>query len=198
MLRLLFRVSLLLTALLILPVVGIRARPYDDSELRRVFAPLTGCVAPCFLGIQPGVTTVDEAIGILEDHVWVGEIDTATSQLDNGMIVFRWTDSTPKILDRHTYALLNVWDETIRYMVVPTTVPTGYLVILEGTPTDTTLIPTYNRPAVSARNFERSLVIYARPSCPFTRDSFWDSPGTMIFRDNLSQTDREEWQTSVC
>ena len=33
------------------------------------------CHAPCFMGITPGETTMDEAIEILEGHEWVERIE---------------------------------------------------------------------------------------------------------------------------
>lgn len=198
MVRLLFRLAPLLTALLLLPVALIRSQTYDDSELRTVFAPSASCPSSCFLGIQPGVTTAEEAIAILTGHAWVQDVDAATAFLDNGMIVFRWNDATPSILDQRTYAVLNVWDRVIRYAVVPTTVPTGYLLMLEGRPTDMTLIENYNRQAVSARYLEHSLMVYAQLTCPLTHDAFWHTPATMIFRADLDEIDSVVFQPHSC
>jgi hypothetical protein len=68
MLRPVLKLSLLLIVLLALPIILIRAQPYDDSELRAFLTPSEGCPAPCFMGIRPGVTTTEEAIAILEAH----------------------------------------------------------------------------------------------------------------------------------
>ena len=61
----LLRWILLLWGLFLLPVLLIRAQPYDDSELRAFLTPPEGCPAPCFMGIRPGVTTVEEVTAIL-------------------------------------------------------------------------------------------------------------------------------------
>lgn len=66
MFRLLLRPILLLTLLAALPIFAIRAQRYDDSELRAFLTPPEGCPPPCFMGIRPGVTTVDEALAILD------------------------------------------------------------------------------------------------------------------------------------
>jgi hypothetical protein len=58
----LLRISILIAVLLALPIFFIRAQPYDDSELRT----LLNCPTPCFIGIRPGVTTVQAAVQILE------------------------------------------------------------------------------------------------------------------------------------
>lgn len=63
----------------------IHAQPYDDHELRALLMP-EGCEMPCFMGIRPGVTTVDEAVKILENSGWVNPIDGAVGELDlNGL-----------------------------------------------------------------------------------------------------------------
>ncbi len=61
---------LLLTAVLLV----IRSQPYDDRELREILLP-TDCPAPCFMGIRPGVTTMEEAVKLLEASGWVEAID---------------------------------------------------------------------------------------------------------------------------
>jgi hypothetical protein len=59
------RLSLPLILLFTAALAVIRAQPYDDHELRELLLP-AGCPAPCFMGIRPGVTTVEEAVKILE------------------------------------------------------------------------------------------------------------------------------------
>lgn len=67
----LLRWMALLVSLLLMPVLLIRARPYDDSQLRALLTPPDGCPAPCFMGIRPGISSADEAFAILRDHAWV-------------------------------------------------------------------------------------------------------------------------------
>lgn len=59
------KLALLLSAVCLVPLALIRAQPYDDSELRAFLTPPEGCPAPCFMGIRPGVTTVEEALDLL-------------------------------------------------------------------------------------------------------------------------------------
>ncbi len=58
--------ALLLSGLFLLPVLLIRAQPYDDGGLRAFLTPPEDCPAPCFMGIRPGVTTTEEALEILK------------------------------------------------------------------------------------------------------------------------------------
>lgn len=64
--RFLFKLGFAFTLLFTVCIALIRAQPYDDSELRAFLTPPEGCPAPCFMGIRPGVTTMEEAIAVLE------------------------------------------------------------------------------------------------------------------------------------
>lgn len=59
------RVATRLTLLLLMPILLIRARPYDSSMLRAALMP-AGCAPPCFMGLRPGETTLKEAIRFFE------------------------------------------------------------------------------------------------------------------------------------
>jgi hypothetical protein len=54
-----------LTLLLSVSIAVIRAHPYDDIAMRAFLVPSLECPMPCFLGIRPGATTVEEAHSIL-------------------------------------------------------------------------------------------------------------------------------------
>lgn len=73
MTRFLIRLALPFLALFTATIGLIRARPYDDHGLRDLLLPLD-CPAPCFMGIRPGVTTLEEAQSMLENISWVGTI----------------------------------------------------------------------------------------------------------------------------
>ncbi|MBI1278944.1 MAG: hypothetical protein GC179_12520 [Anaerolineaceae bacterium] len=99
MLRFYLRPLLVLIALFTAVLLMIRAQPYDDHELRELLLP-EGCPAPCFMGIRPGVTTIDEAIEMLEKsgrikivaHDPISDRDTSTLRL-------AWNRSQLKFID---------------------------------------------------------------------------------------------------
>jgi hypothetical protein len=51
----------------------IRTQPYDDREWRDLLLP-PDCPAPCFLGIRPGGTSVEEALRLLEHDQRVEQV----------------------------------------------------------------------------------------------------------------------------
>jgi hypothetical protein len=56
-----------MTLLLVTPILLIRAQPYDNSALRSVLMP-DGCAPPCFMGLRPGESTLNEAIRFFEQR----------------------------------------------------------------------------------------------------------------------------------
>jgi hypothetical protein len=61
--------------LLFAAAVGLtRAQPYDDSMLRAMLTTSDSCTLPCWQGIEPGVTSVHDALIALERSEWVGEV----------------------------------------------------------------------------------------------------------------------------
>lgn len=94
------RILLKLTIPLVLVFAGaltlVRAREYDDSDLRAIFSP-TDCTAPCFLGIRPNVTRADDALTLLESHPWVESVNVIRSSVIQ-RLTWRWNGSQPAFL----------------------------------------------------------------------------------------------------
>jgi hypothetical protein len=102
--RLLLKATFGLCILFTLPMILIRAQPYDDSELRNFLMPPEDCPAPCFMGIQPGVTTVDEAIAILQAHEWVDEVlskPTADTGDKRWWSIWTWSGLQPNSINNN-------------------------------------------------------------------------------------------------
>jgi hypothetical protein len=72
----------------------IHAQPYDEHERYQRFIP-DGCTSACFVGIQPGVTTVDEALKLLQASRWISQIDNRTVNNVSGYISWQWSDQKP-------------------------------------------------------------------------------------------------------
>src|SRR5262245_29374883 len=93
--------TLLLTVLFAACIGVIRAQPYDDADLRAFLTPGDDCRMPCFLGIRPGVTTLEEAAGILQAHEWVGDITIENyphGDMPWGFVRWNWNGQQPAFL----------------------------------------------------------------------------------------------------
>ena len=150
MIRYLLRWALLLTAFFALPVVLIRAQPYDDGELRAFLTPPEGCSAPCFMGIRPGVTTVNEAIAILEGHEWVADVGGDYLELMREanydkpqvawVIVWEWSRDAPDWIKGDLNSNLVVAGRQVTAILISTRIPLGDVLMAYGIPEDGQLV----------------------------------------------------------
>ncbi len=125
----------LCSALLVLPVLVIRAQPYDDSPLRAVMTPPQDCPAPCFMGIQPGVTSTRQALRMLERHDWIARFGDRQRSRDVLMYLsWEWNDSHPYLPPGPLDNNLTGAEGTINSISVQTTIPLVELWWLYGPP----------------------------------------------------------------
>jgi len=80
---LLLKFTLPLIVLMALPLLLIHAQPYDDSDLRAFLTPPVGCLAPCFMGIQPGLTKVRAGGAYLDASARIESIRAVSFQFYN-------------------------------------------------------------------------------------------------------------------
>lgn len=138
MFRLYVKLAVLVTAAAVLPMLLIRARPYDDSHLRALFLPPEGCPSPCLLGIRPGETSIPRAMRILNAHEWVSDALYHFGGLtaDPRFISWRWKDGEMPLVDstlKRGHMRLNA-NNTIRDFTFPTYVTLGDIWLWLGPP----------------------------------------------------------------
>ena len=128
-LRLIVIPFLFFTAALLL----IRAQRYDDHELRQVLLP-EGCPAPCFMGIRPGVTTMDEAVRLLHDNKWVAEINKRVINNRYGFITWTWRDQKPSWTSQKAIGEIFVNDKKVHAITISSTFLLGETRLTLGLP----------------------------------------------------------------
>lgn len=123
------------TALLVLPMLVIRAQPYDDDDLRALLLPPKGCPAPCFMDIQPGLTSTRQALRTLERHSWIKRIgDRQRARSTLMYLSWEWNDSQPYLPSGPFDNNLSGAEGTINSISVQTKVPMVELWWLYGSP----------------------------------------------------------------
>jgi hypothetical protein len=117
-------------------IVLIQAQLYDDGQLRAFLLPPEDCPIPCFMGIRPGVTTVDEAVAILETHQWVESLHVLEATDGRGVyaIAAEWSSIPRDLIDNSENLWMGVEDEIIQRIVVYTRIPLGDIVLSLGSP----------------------------------------------------------------
>ncbi|MEL6149587.1 MAG: hypothetical protein AAFR56_08170, partial [Chloroflexota bacterium] len=98
------RVLAAVSAIVMLWVGALHLRPYEYPAGFELIMPEPGCESHCILGIEPGVTTVDEAIEILKNHPATGEIN---NDPDVRQVSWNWDTEyrsfSPSIRNNFTY-----------------------------------------------------------------------------------------------
>jgi hypothetical protein len=111
----------------------IRAQPYNDAELRDFLLPPERCPAPCWQGIRPGVTTVDEAVAILEATGWFNRFGAGSIFLTAGWDQY---GTLPPYVsaDSPNGVTLEIVDNVIVSIFIETHIPVHRLRLLLGKP----------------------------------------------------------------
>ncbi len=169
MARLLLRSSLVMTAVFVLMIGVIRARPYDGGELRTFFLP-ENCRQPCWQQIRPGVTTVDEALAILQADTWVSQIER-----DNRGVNWFWSGRQPALVNADAPGVLLVHNDRVLSVRVQLNAAFGDLQLAFGQP-DWTSAGKFRRAVrVQFTYPEDYLTLSLVLECPMSPDSFWRS-----------------------
>jgi hypothetical protein len=126
-------------------ILAIRAQPFDAADLRALLVP-TNCPAPCFLGIRPGITTVDNALAILENHAWVTGVDAHFISPRNptdhyqGWVYWDWKADAPvwfrsasNVLRGHA-GVFDTLDGLVVDITIVTNIPFGSIRLALGKP----------------------------------------------------------------
>jgi hypothetical protein len=141
--------SLVLTLLFTACIGIIRAQPYDNGELRAFLKSSDDCSVPCFMGIRPGMTTLDEAIAALAAHEWVRALDLQDAPNEDrrsGTIWWSWSGAQPDYIYARLSGRIELRDEegdgtaVVTRLEIPTTIPFADLYILLGTADATWLV----------------------------------------------------------
>ena len=144
MIHLYARIMLLPVLLLTVVLMLISAQPYDNHELRRVLLP-DDCSMPCFIGIRPGVTTVEDTVKLLAASKWVGEIDNDIIDNQQGFIRWDWSDQKPSWISGNTKGKIWVTAQRVKTITIYSDFRLGETTLVLGFPEGELVDPTQDR-----------------------------------------------------
>lgn len=143
MTRTMLKWVLLPTLLFAVALLLIRARPHHDADLRDLLLP-TDCTAPCFAGIEPGVTLGEAARLRLLDHPAVAAViedtSTATGEWLPLRYIIQWRAGASTIIDTDkTGQLVLEFDPAtgiyvVDHIQIPTRRPLADFLLVLGAP----------------------------------------------------------------
>lgn len=186
-------VAVALTLGFALLIGAIRARAYDSDSLRRFFH-AEGCPMPCWHGIQPGITPVDDAVRRLEAIPWVRsplDIVSASGSLygDTGYVRWRWDDSYPLPPDALVppLGMLIVEDSVVQQIYLTTYLQVGDVWLALGRPQGGTVdfVKESDAPMLVLNNaayLDGALLVMSYTGCPMRRSDVWRSPTFLWLR----------------
>jgi hypothetical protein len=144
------RLILSLFSLLAATVLLVHMQPYNDQAVSGLLMS-DDCAAPCFMGIQPGITSAGDAVRLLEKHEWVTNIEsryTDFGQSTNtfwGYVYWTWKPTSPLWTHSPTFKLgvhdayLRILDGRVNEIAFSTSVQLGAAVLDFGQGGDYTL-----------------------------------------------------------
>jgi hypothetical protein len=185
-----------LALLFVTTMTIIRAQPYDDHTIRAILLP-SDCNAPCFIGIQPGLTQSKEAYALMEASPWVSEM---SSHIASGCcsiaLNWQWNGKQPINLENGNNTVYFSYNastgiQTVQNIVLHTQIPAGYTILVLGA------WPTANSAALQGLDYAYVEVFYPQYSvrlattisCPLSRWRLWEAPMTLEFN-------RDAWSMS--
>lgn len=193
--RFYLRLTLIPIALFTALLLIIHAQPYDDHELRELLFP-EGCPAPCFMGIRPGVTTMEEARTRLEASGWTRDFHFASGINLTGTDTFvsltwQWNDNRSPLLDATSPAFIVGFEQSADALVdeiyVATTVPVGMIPILLQAPQRYRFGTLFPPASVTARILARLSTLYDKVEasvnlvCPLKFGGIWNLKSNLYF-----------------
>ena len=158
-------------------VMLLTRQPYDSTAVQAMLpAPIT-CEAPCWVGIQPGVTSLSGAMAVLQQHDWVTFVEyQPTTPPSGGRLVWQWTASASSVIDPTRPGVAGIHRELVSWIQIPTTLALGDVWLAKGDP-----VKAVTRAALPAHNRVRHYVMYDEQAvqwrsmidCPWQLQRFW-------------------------
>jgi hypothetical protein len=184
----LFKVVAVLTILFTACIALVHAQPYDDTQLHAFFAPPDNCPHPCFMGIRPGVTTVEQAMAILEAHEWIADVDRYEATDGRGVtsLTADWSGEQSEFIEGSEELWLGVEHNIVQAVLIPTRVPLGYIWLLFGAPDYGDIVFGAFLPSAryAAIYFDIDSIFVNDDLCPI--ESIWNLPVQWALRYDLS------------
>ncbi len=143
---------------------------------------------PCWENIRPDVTSIDDALRILETHPWIDTI-TYPDILFDKRTYWSWSATRPNLINPSLRGhSMPGWDNTWWSIEISTVIPLGDFVLSLGQPDSFMILTIASNtkvvkimPIVVYR--DSGLMIYNFVDCPARMDHLWNNWGTIVYGD---------------
>lgn len=179
MARLWLTVSMPLVLLLALSLAAIHSQPANATDAQAFFDTVEPCDQPCFLGIQPGVSSAGGALVLLGASDWVGAIQ----DVDNAL-TWTWSGQQPSLIDATAVGRLILDDHgRVAAVFVQTVIPLQRIWLQLGIPQKGYAL--YQSDAMLNFNVYDALgmTLLANTPCPADTIAFLSTPVLLYWGD---------------
>ncbi len=153
----------------------IRVRPYNDTDFRSFFLSSEDCRKPCWQGIRPGITTIDEAVMILESAAWAQDVT-----VDKRSISWAWRGNHIPSIDIQTSGIMYISNNRVAAIIVPLNVAFGDFQLLFGQPRWRSAGKFNHNVSVQFTYPQEYLTLSVRLECPMNIASFWNAQPEIV------------------
>lgn len=107
-------------------ILAICFTPYNDSAVRAFLEPSAECSMPCWEGIRPGVTTIEEITQMLEENGWSRDSQfNYGMQFDTGLLTWRWRNPPSPLIESRRIGIAWIQNNVVQWMELPTRLTFG-------------------------------------------------------------------------
>jgi hypothetical protein len=187
----LIRLVVAFTLLFTIPILLIHAQPYDDSQLRTFLTPADGCPAPCFMNIQPGITTLRDAAQYLETSREVESSQSISYQLYE----LHFDSGTAPIQQAKIYLMATAGLRVERINLFDTGLPLSRIFLAMGKPGRIIVYSTIRFNVMTLVVFYPEYDLYALvdlPLCSVDQLLLWDNRRDVSLGIGLWRADTEQ------
>ncbi len=181
----LLRLTATVLAATLLALTLARVLSPEQRSLAAVTATQTDCAPPCWLGIQPGVSTIGEATAALAAHPWVADYRVnRTIALESGYLFWTWSGAQPDTIDGGKEGVLWFEDRRVIWLQVATRIPFGAFWQEYGPPSSSS---TWHVELTTAQTFHRAhysahaLLVEFDVACPARVQPYWSAAVRLRF-----------------
>ncbi|MCX9076566.1 MAG: hypothetical protein OIN84_01175, partial [Candidatus Methanoperedens sp.] len=155
--------------------------PYEDRVVPALIH--DDCPMPCFMGIRPGITSIDAAVYRLTTHAWSSSSEADfpaqvryavmyNAVLPRTLMNWRWSEAPPDWIDRTELGGVLVEDRDVLNLTIRTNLSVGEFFLAFGAPDASSFLESYNHEYRYTAWYARlGLFISAQGPCPV-----WHSP----------------------
>jgi len=178
MLRWMSSLCLLLTMVAASALMVVRVSAREPVAVNSVFH--DGCIiqpdTPCWQGIYLQQTTRDEALALLRDHPWIGQIFAA-----NAAISWRWSGQQPPIYNPDQDGILRIEGDRVIQLRIQLRVGLGEVWLAFGPPSRVRLVRPVSLSGMYQIAYYDAAGVYftSALNCPLPPSRFWQSYVTL-------------------